>query len=59
MVSQEPLTPARGGPPSGGLDQAAVFGPAFAERIGNNLAAARAGVLAPMLLLAVADGPIP
>ena len=46
---------ARGGPPVGGLDQAAVFGPVFAERIGNNLAAARAGVLAPVLLVAVAD----
>jgi MPBQ/MSBQ methyltransferase len=46
---------ARGGPAPGGLDQAAVFGPVFAERIGNNLAAARAGVLAPIVLLAVAD----
>lgn len=46
---------ARGGPSPGGLDQAAVFGPVFAERIGNNLAAARAGVLAPMVLVAVAD----
>ena len=46
---------ARGGPGPGGLDQAAVFGPVFAERIGNNLAAARAGVLAPILLIAVAD----
>ena len=55
VVRQEPLTPARGGPPSGGLDQAAVFGPVFAKRIGNNLAAARAGVLAPILILAVAE----
>lgn len=46
---------AGGGPPSTGLDQAAVFGPEFAERIGNNLAAARAGVLAPIVLVAVAD----
>ena len=45
---------ARGGSPGGGLDQAAVFGPVFAERIGNNLAAARAGVLAPVLLVAEA-----
>jgi SAM-dependent methyltransferase len=46
---------AGGGPPAPGLDQAAVFGPVFAERIGNNLAAARAGLLAPILLLAVAE----
>ena len=46
---------ARGGPPSSGLDQATVFGPAFAERISNNLAAARAGLIAPILVVAVAD----
>lgn len=46
---------ARGGPAPGGVDQAAVFGPVFAERIQNNLAGARAGILAPMLLIAVAE----
>lgn len=46
---------ARGGPPPGGADQAALFGPAFGERVGNNLAAARAGLLAPVLLVAVAE----
>ncbi len=46
---------ARGGPPPGSLDQGAVFGPAFAERINNNSAAARAGLLAPVLLIAVVD----
>lgn len=46
---------ARGGAPAGGLDQTAVFGPVFAERIANNVAAARAGLLAPILLVAVAD----
>lgn len=56
VVRQENrMAAARGGPPPGGLDQAAVFGPAFAERLGNNLAAARAGLLAPILLVAVAD----
>lgn len=57
VVHQENLMAsiARGGPPSAGLDQAAVFGPVFAERIGNNLTAARAGLLAPILMLAVAD----
>lgn len=44
-----------GGPPAGGLNQAAVFGPAFDRRLANNLTAARAGVLAPVLLLAVAE----
>jgi hypothetical protein len=30
----------------------AVFGPRFGERIGNNIAATRAGLLAPVLILA-------
>ena len=43
-----------GGPPRGPVNQAAVFGPAFSRRLGNNLAAARAGVLAPILVVAEA-----
>lgn len=46
---------ARGGPAPAGPDQTAVFGPVFAERIRNNLTAARAGVIAPILMVAVAD----
>ena len=30
----------------------AVFGPEFGRRIGNNIAATRAGLLAPILILA-------
>lgn len=46
---------ARGAPTPARPDQAAVFGPAFAERLANNVAAARAGLLAPVLLIAVAE----
>lgn len=44
------------GPPADppGLTPAAVFGPRFVERIGNNLAAARAGLLSPVLIVAEA-----
>ncbi len=38
------------GPPQ--LSPATVFGPGFTERIGNNMAATRAGLLAPMVILA-------
>jgi MPBQ/MSBQ methyltransferase len=41
-----------GPPPTGPLNQASIFGPAFVERIGNNIAATRAGVLRAVLLLA-------
>ena len=34
------------------LSPAAVFGPSFAERIANNISATRAGILAPMVMLA-------
>ena len=56
VLRQENRMPALagGGPPRTGPDQAAVFGPAFTERLGNNLAAARAGVLAPVLVVAEA-----
>jgi MPBQ/MSBQ methyltransferase len=47
--SGPPGTP---GPPR--LSPMAVFGPRFAERIGNNIAATRAGLLAPVLILATA-----
>ena len=41
-----------GGPPPGPVSPVAVFGPAFAERIGNNVAATRAGVLGAVVVLA-------
>lgn len=43
--------PAAGPPP---VTPMAVFGPRFGERIGNNIAAARSGLLAPVLILAEA-----
>ena len=44
------------GPPDGSpsLSPMAVFGPEFGRRIGNNIAATRAGLLAPVLILAEA-----
>lgn len=45
---------ASGPPPPGGLSPAAVFGPAFVERIGHNVAATRAGLLGAVLILATA-----
>ena len=41
----------RAGAPDG-PNPAAVFGPAFVERITNNVAATRAGVLAPIVIIA-------
>jgi SAM-dependent methyltransferase len=41
-------------PPSGALSPMAVFGAAFAQRIGNNVAATRAGTLGAVLILATA-----
>jgi MPBQ/MSBQ methyltransferase len=41
-----------GPPPSGGLSPMTVFGPAFGERVGNNVAATRAGLLGAILVLA-------
>jgi SAM-dependent methyltransferase len=44
---------ARAGPAAAGLlGPAAVSGPGFAERMSNNVAATRAGLLAPVLVLA-------
>lgn len=45
------------GPPDGSqrLSPIAVFGPQFGVRIGNNIAATRAGLLAPVLILARAS----
>jgi SAM-dependent methyltransferase len=41
------------GPPApGALTPAVLFGPGFAERIGNNVAATMEGTLAPVLMLA-------
>jgi MPBQ/MSBQ methyltransferase len=55
VVHTEDRTAAVGGPPRagrGGLSPQAIFGPAFGERIGNNIAATRAGLLAPVLMVA-------
>lgn len=41
-----------GPPPAGPLGPHVVFGPGFAERIGNNVAATRAGLLAPVVIVA-------
>lgn len=41
-----------GPPPPGALTPADLFGPAFAERIGNNLSAMFAGTLSPVLMVA-------
>jgi ubiquinone/menaquinone biosynthesis C-methylase UbiE len=43
---------AAGPPPSGALTPADLFGPGFAERVTNNLAATRAGILGPVLIVA-------
>ena len=43
---------AAGPPASGALTPAVIFGPGFAERIGNNVAATMEGTLAPVLMLA-------
>ena len=45
-------TAARPASGPGGLSPQAVFGPGFAERIGNNIAAAKAGMLAAVLIVA-------
>jgi hypothetical protein len=54
LEHSEPLTSAMA--PSGGtrprLSPAAVFGARFTERLGNNLAAARAGTVQPVLMVA-------
>jgi MPBQ/MSBQ methyltransferase len=41
-----------GPPPLGSVSPVAVFGRAFAERVGNNIAATRAGLLGAVLILA-------
>lgn len=49
--------PPNSGPPNEGpprLSPAAVFGPRFVTRLDNNIAATRAGTLAPVLILATA-----
>ena len=43
---------AQGPPAAGDLTPADLFGPGFAERFGNNIAAALAGDLAPVLMVA-------
>lgn len=54
IVVEDRTSSTMGGPPAGGLSPMAVFGPAFGERIGNNIAATRAGLLGAMLVLATA-----
>jgi SAM-dependent methyltransferase len=50
---EEDRTAAVAGPPApGALTPAAVFGPGFGERIGNNIAATMAGTLGAVLLVA-------
>ncbi|MCW2849666.1 MAG: SAM-dependent methyltransferase [Marmoricola sp.] len=41
-----------GPPPAGPLSPVAVFGPVFAQRVGNNVAATRAGLLGAIVLVA-------
>jgi MPBQ/MSBQ methyltransferase len=58
VTRNEDRTAATAGPGGGSrpaLSPAAVFGPDFVERIQNNIAATRAGILAPVLMLAVAS----
>ena len=50
-----PRTARDDGPPiraGAALSPAAVFGPSFAERIANNIDATRAGILAPIVMIA-------
>jgi MPBQ/MSBQ methyltransferase len=51
-VDEDRTAHAAGPPPPGALTPAPVFGPGFAEVIGNNVAATMAGILAPVLLVA-------
>lgn len=43
-----------GGPPPSPVNQATILGPTFVERIGNNIAATRAGLLRAMVVVATA-----
>jgi len=43
-----------GGPPPGPVTQATILGPSFVERIGNNIAATRDGLLRAMVVVATA-----
>ena len=57
VIATEDRTTQTAGPPgpqdgSPRLSPMAVFGPEFGRRIGNNIAATRAGLLAPVLILA-------
>ena len=53
IESDEDRTAAVAGPPApGSLTPGALFGPGFAERIGNNIAATMNGILAPVLIVA-------
>lgn len=52
VTHDEDRTAAGGPPPPGALTPAALFGPGFDERIGNNIRAAVDGTLATVLMLA-------
>jgi cyclopropane fatty-acyl-phospholipid synthase-like methyltransferase len=49
---EDRTTSTLGPPPVGRLSPVAVFGPVFAERVGNNIAATRAGLLGAFLVVA-------
>jgi len=51
-LDEDRTAEAAGPPPPGALTPAPVFGEGFVERIGNNIAATMAGVLAPILVVA-------
>jgi SAM-dependent methyltransferase len=54
-VDEDRSAEAAGPPAPGALTPAPVFGAGFVERIGNNIAAAMAGILAPVLIVARAS----
>ena len=51
-IRRGPHRRGRRSPAPGIVDPGALFGPGFAERIGNNIAATMNGILAPVLLVA-------
>ena len=54
-LDEDRTAEAAGPPAPGALTPAPVFGAGFVERIGNNIAAAMAGILAPVLIVARAS----
>jgi len=49
---EDRTTSTLGAPPDGSISPLVVFGPAFGQRIGNNVAATKAGLLGAMLVVA-------